>query len=93
MKRPLTRSVLETQIAEAQTRVDDAVTRHAYAECPPLQDKLNALVAKRELYPTMIELEEAVSSAESAMADAGEFACVLHKMVLLVRVSLGFGCF
>ena len=68
----MTRSVLESQISELQSEVDDAVRGKKYAECPPLQAKLDALIAKRPEFPTMEELEDAVKKAENDMAAAGK---------------------
>ncbi|KAL7538744.1 hypothetical protein ACHAXR_012350 [Thalassiosira sp. AJA248-18] len=69
-KRPVTRSVLESRIAEIQTLVDDAVARKAFTECAPLQEKLEALIQKRADLPTIDELKEAVRLAEKDVADA-----------------------
>ncbi|KAL7551539.1 hypothetical protein ACHAWF_014727, partial [Thalassiosira exigua] len=69
-KRPLTRSVLESRIAEVQSLVDDAVARKAFTECAPLQEKLEALIQKRADLPTLDELREAVCRAEKDVADA-----------------------
>jgi len=69
-KRPLTRSVLESRIAEVQTQLDDAVARKAFQECAPLQEKLEDLVKKREDLPTLDELKDAVHQAEKNVSDA-----------------------
>ncbi|KAL9188488.1 hypothetical protein ACHAXT_006866 [Thalassiosira profunda] len=69
-KRPLTRSVLESRIAEVQSLVDDAVARKAFTECAPLQSKLDSLIRKRVDLPTIDELKEAVRLAEKDVADA-----------------------
>jgi signal-transduction protein with cAMP-binding, CBS, and nucleotidyltransferase domain len=69
-KRPLTRSVLESRIAEVQALLDDAVARKAFQECAPLQDKLEALAKKRADLPTIEELKEAVRLAEQEVSNA-----------------------
>jgi len=69
-KRPLTRSVLEARISEVQCMLDDAVSRKAYQECAPLQEKLDNLIKKRLDLPTIDELEEAVRKAENDVAEA-----------------------
>ncbi len=43
-KRPLTRSVLESRISEVQFLLEDAVSRKAFIECAPLQEKLDKLI-------------------------------------------------
>ena len=70
LKRPLTRTVLESRIAEVQSILDGAVSRKAFTECPPLQSKLEGLISKRVDLPTMDELKAAVSLAEKDVADA-----------------------
>ena len=69
-KRPLTRSVLEARISEVQCMLDDAVSRKAYQECAPLQEKLDNLIKMRLELPTIDELEEAVRKAENDVAEA-----------------------
>jgi len=68
-KRPLTRSVLESRVSEVQSLLDDAVSRKAFAECAPLQSKLDALVRKRVDLPTIDELKEGVRLAEQHVSD------------------------
>ena len=69
-KRPLTRTVLESRISEVQALLDDAVSRKAFTECAPLQEKMEKLVQKRAGLPTLDELKEAVRLAEKDVADA-----------------------
>lgn len=69
-KRPLTRSVLESRIAEIQSRIDIAVARKEFTECAPLQAKLDSLMKKRKDLPTFDELKDAVKRAEKDVADA-----------------------
>ena len=69
-KRPLTRSVLESRISDTQSLLDDAVSRKAFAECAPLQSKLDSLIKKRADLPTIEELKEGVRLAEQGVADA-----------------------
>jgi signal-transduction protein with cAMP-binding, CBS, and nucleotidyltransferase domain len=71
-KRPLTRAVLDTHISEAQNQLEDAVKRKAFAECGPLQDKLEELTRKLADLPTVDELREFVKSAEAAVALAAK---------------------
>jgi CBS domain-containing protein len=72
VKRPLTRAVLDTKILEVQNQLDDAVKRKAFAECGPLQDKLEEFTKKLEDLPTVDELREFVTSAEAAVALAAK---------------------
>jgi signal-transduction protein with cAMP-binding, CBS, and nucleotidyltransferase domain len=51
-----------------QKELDDSLSRKAFAECGPLQDRLDELLAKRAELPTVDELREEVRSAEAAMA-------------------------
>eukprot|EP00546_Thalassionema_frauenfeldii_P018291 CAMPEP_0178895794 /NCGR_PEP_ID=MMETSP0786-20121207/788_1 /TAXON_ID=186022 /ORGANISM="Thalassionema frauenfeldii, Strain CCMP 1798" /LENGTH=196 /DNA_ID=CAMNT_0020566071 /DNA_START=225 /DNA_END=812 /DNA_ORIENTATION=+ len=69
-KRPLTRTWLEEQISEVQSKLDDAVSRKAYPECGPLQEELASLQEKRNLVPTLEELKERIEQAQGAVADA-----------------------
>ena len=69
-KRPLTRSVLESRISEVQFLLDDAVSRKAFIECAPLQEKLDKLIRQRVDLPTIDEMKEAVRLAEKGVADA-----------------------
>ena len=69
-KRPLTRTLLESMIAEVNDEIEGAVARKDYAACAPLQQKLDELVAKRADLPTLQELEEAVIKAEDNVANA-----------------------
>jgi hypothetical protein len=50
--------------------LDDAVSRKAYQECAPLQEKLDNLIKMRLELPTIDELEEAVRKAENDVAEA-----------------------
>mmetsp|Transcript_29118 Transcript_29118/g.58488 ORF Transcript_29118/g.58488 Transcript_29118/m.58488 type:complete len:1958 (-) Transcript_29118:922-6795(-) len=70
LKRPLTRSVLESRISEVQILLDDAVARKNFQECAPLQDKLEGLVKQRADLPTIEELKEAVRLAEQEVSNA-----------------------
>eukprot|EP00957_Ditylum_brightwellii_P173534 13212130-Ditylum_brightwellii.AAC.1 len=69
-KRPMTRTLLESMIAEVEKDIDDALARKAYTECAPLQQKLEELIQKRSGLPTISELEAAVKKAEQDIADA-----------------------
>eukprot|EP00978_Attheya_sp_CCMP212_P009252 scaffold21842_cov59-Attheya_sp.AAC.3 len=69
-KRPLTRSLLESMITEVKEEIDDAVSRKAYIECAPLQQKLDSFLKKREEFPTIEELKEAVDKTEAELAAA-----------------------
>ena len=71
-KRPLTRAILDSRIEAAQEELDDAVRRKAFAECGPLQDKLEELTTKREEMPTVDELRILLRSAQSAVALAAK---------------------
>lgn len=71
-KRPLTRAVLDSRIEAVQNELDDAVRRKEFAECGPLQDKLEELTSKREELPTISELRELVRNAEGAVALAAK---------------------
>ena len=71
-KRPLTRAVLDEQICEVQRSLDDAVSRKAFAECGPLQIKLEELSAKRAELPSIDELRQFVVDAEEAVARAAK---------------------
>ena len=71
-KRPRTRAVLESQIAEVQKDLDDALERKAYEECAPLQEKLEALVLQRSDLPTIEELKEKLQEVEADVAAAAE---------------------
>ena len=63
----MTRKLLDSMINEVQVDLDDAVSRKAYSECAPLQQKLDELFEKRKSFPTIDELQEAVKKAEEAV--------------------------
>lgn len=71
-KRPLTREVLELKIADVQKELDDAIQRKAYAECDPLQAKLEELESKRSELPSIEDMKEAIRSIESEVALAAK---------------------
>lgn len=92
-KRPLTRSVLEAKISEVQSMLDDAVSRKAYQECAPLQEKLDNLIKKRLDLPTFEELEEAVRKAENDVAKAAarrDFKGAASYQVIFDRMLMLF---
>ena len=68
----MTRAVVDQRIAEVQRQIDDAVSRKAYTECGPLQEKLDELAQKQADLPTIAELREAVVSAESKVEEAAK---------------------
>jgi signal-transduction protein with cAMP-binding, CBS, and nucleotidyltransferase domain len=89
-KRPLTRSVLELRISEVQSLLDDAVSRKAFTDCAPLQDKLESLIRKRNDLPTINELKEAVRLAEVGVANAAarrDFAGAATAQVTLDKAN------
>jgi myosin heavy subunit/predicted transcriptional regulator len=71
-KKPFTRSMLEAQIDETQSSLDDALARKAYQECEPLQAKLEELKGRRPELPTLEELKEDLISAEADVAAAAQ---------------------
>ena len=69
-KRPMTRTILEDAIAEVQTKLDESLKNKDYDACGPLQTQLEELVAKRPDYPTIEELNKAVTDLEQEVAAA-----------------------
>ena len=51
-----------------QNQFEDAVSRKAFAECGPLQDRLDELTKKQAELPTVEELRESLRNAEASMA-------------------------
>ncbi|KAL3823425.1 hypothetical protein ACHAXA_004300 [Cyclostephanos tholiformis] len=69
-KRPLTRSILESFISEVESLLEDAVSRKAFLECAPLQERLDKLIRQRADMPSIDELKEAVRLAEESVCHA-----------------------
>ena len=69
-KRPLTRSILDDMISVIEKELDDAVANKEYTKCPPLQEKLDSLLKKREDLPTIDELRQKLKEAEDAVNEA-----------------------
>lgn len=66
-KKPITRSVIDGKISVVKAEFEDAVKRKAFAECGPLQDKLDELTTLQASLPTIEELKSAIKDAEAAM--------------------------
>ncbi|GMI51949.1 hypothetical protein ScalyP_jg10911, partial [Parmales sp. scaly parma] len=62
--KPMTRGLLEKEILLVQKLLDGAVEQRQFTECGPLQEKLDALVAKRVGLPTILDLEADVTKIE-----------------------------
>ena len=60
----MTRGLLEKEILLVQKLLDGAVEQRQFTECGPLQEKLDALVAKRVGLPTILDLEADVTKIE-----------------------------
>ena len=68
-KRPMTRGLLEKLISEVKNDLESAVEGRRFAECGPLQAKMDELVAKREDLPTLTELDAKVKKFEAEVAE------------------------
>lgn len=66
-KRPLTRTMIDAMIAEVEVELEGAVAKKDYAKCPPLQQKLDGLLKKRDEFPTIEELRKRLQDAEQAV--------------------------
>ena len=87
-KRPLTRTLLEVRIAEAQIELNTALEKKAYLECGPLQEKLETLKGKRPELPTIDELREALSIVETEVAAAVESRDFVAAAAGQTRINL-----
>ncbi|GMH49336.1 hypothetical protein TrVE_jg1382, partial [Triparma verrucosa] len=67
-RRPMTRGLLEKLIVEVQGELEDAVKNKRFADCGPLQAKLDGLLVKRDELPTIAELEAKVKAGEEEVA-------------------------
>ncbi len=66
--------------------------RKVYAECGPLQEKLEALVAQRVDLPTIDELREQLQLAEKEVADAAarrDFASAAARQTSIDEAKKG----
>ncbi|GMH90188.1 hypothetical protein TL16_g11690, partial [Triparma laevis f. inornata] len=68
-RRPMTRGLLEKLILEVQGELEEAVTNKRFADCGPLQSKLDGLLVKRDELPTIAELEAKVKVEEEQVAE------------------------
>ena len=64
----MTRGLLEKLIVEVQGELEDAVKNKRFADCGPLQAKLDGLLVKRDELPTIAELEAKVKAEEEEVA-------------------------
>jgi len=69
-KRPLSRSIIEQVIMDTQRDIDDSLSRKDFKGCAALQEKMEIWVLKRQEYPTLQELEDAVTKAEEELKAA-----------------------
>jgi len=62
--KPMTRSILEQEIAEVKKLLDECVEKRQFEKCGGYQEQVDALIAKRADYPTIEELRAEVGRVE-----------------------------